>query len=417
MRYLKVTILIGFLTALLVAVLFELGAFHGADLRLGSFLGVRFSPVARRIEQYPVFVFFAFAITWTTIDILKNSLKCVIALLAMVELIAAVWVCDKLGVFFSPFASGVAIIVAFGASFLYAQSEAGRRKRVVQTIFGERISARNFSRLINSDVPLNFDGDLREGTVVVCEIFNHDQLADALPVADYVALNNSFLRNAAEILVERGGYLDECDGESLRVIFGVPLVDTHHAEAACEAALDVMTRLDEVNRECYRVWSQTFDFRIGINSGEMVVAAYGSGRLGSFSVAGEPVEWARKLCSASLIYGARLLIGSHTFQLTETAMEVRPLDFVHRHPNDHGHEEIYELLARKQTLSEEDLLRRELFWKGILYFREAKWDEATEQLRLASAGDASDGPIDFYLRRIEQLRNGVPLLEGTYGRI
>lgn len=417
MRYFKVTILIGFLTALLVAVMFEMGVFRAADLRLGSFLGLRFSPVAGRIEQYPVFVSAAFLIAWTTIDILKNSLKCVIALGAMVELISAVWVCDKLGFFFSPFASGVAIIVAFSVSFLYAQSEAGSRKRVVQTTFGERISAKNTSTLINSDVPLNFEGELREGTVVVCEIFNHDQLADALPVADYVALNNSFLRNAAEILVERGGYLDECDGESLRVIFGVPLVDPHHAEAACEAALDVMSRLDEVNRECYRVWSQTFDFRIGINSGEMVVAAYGSGRLGSFSVAGESVEWARKLCSANIIYGSRLLIGSYTCQLTETAMEVRPLDFVHRHPSDHGHEEIYELLARKQTLSDEDLERRDFFWKGILCFREAKWDEAVEQLRLASAGDSSDGPIDFYLRRIEQLRNNVPLLEGTYGRI
>lgn len=417
MRYLKVTILIGFLTALLVAVMFEAGVFRAADVRLGSFLGVRFSALAGRAEQYPCFILFAFALAWTTIDIPKNSLKCVIALLAMVELIAAVWVCDKLGLFFSPFASGVAIIVAFAVSMLYSQSEAGSRKRVVQTTFGERISAKNSSILINSDVPLNFDGELREGTVVVCEIFNHDQLADALPVADYVALNNSFLRNAAEILVERGGYLDECDGESLRVIFGVPLVDTHHAEVACEAALDVMSRLDEVNRECYRVWSQTFDFRIGINSGEMVVAAYGSGRLGSFSVAGESVEWARKLCSANLIYGSRLLIGSHTFQLTETAMEVRPLDFVHRHPNDHGHEEIYELLARKQTLSDEDLLRRDFFWKGILYFREAKYDQATEHLSLACSGDASDGPIDFYLRRIEQLRNGVPLLEGTYGRI
>ena len=41
-------------------------------------------------------------------------------------------------------------------------------------------------------------------------------------MADYVALNNSFLRNAADFLVERGGYLDECDGESLRVVFGSP---------------------------------------------------------------------------------------------------------------------------------------------------------------------------------------------------
>lgn len=416
MRYLKVSILIGSIVSLLVAVLFELGAFRGADLRLGSFLGVRFSPVEGRWEQYPLFIFFAFAITWTTVDIAKNSLKAVIALGALVELITAVWVCDKLGVFFSPFASALALVLAFVTGILYAQSEPGSRKRVVRTIFADRISKKNFARLVNTDVPLNFEGELREGTVVVCEIFNHDQLADALPVADYVALNNSFLRNATDIMVEQGGYLDECDGESLRVIFGSPIADARHAEAACLAALDVMTRLDEVNRECYRVWSQTFDYRIGINSGEIVVAAYGSGRLGSFSVAGEPVEWARRLCSANLIYGSRLLLGSYTYQLAENTLEVRPLELVHRHPHDQGHEEIYELLARKQALSDEEQERREHFWKGILYFREKKWSSALEHLRQATSGDATDGPVEYYMRRIEQLRAGVPALDG-YGRI
>ena len=221
-RYLKASILIGCITALVVGLFFELGVLRAADLRLGSFLGLRFSPAAGRAEQYPLFLFFAFAIAWTTVDIPKNSLKAVVALGAFVELITAVWVCDKLGVFLSPFAAGLAILLSFALSFLYAQGSAGSRKRIVRTIFADRISTRSFATLVNTDVPLNFDGELREGTVVVCEIFNHDQLADALPVADYVALNNSFLRNAAEILVEQGGYLDECDGESLRVIFGVP---------------------------------------------------------------------------------------------------------------------------------------------------------------------------------------------------
>ena len=417
MRYLKASILIGCITALAVGLLFELGVLRAADLRLGSFLGLRFSPAAGRAEQYPLFLFFAFAIAWTTVDNPKNSLKAVVALGALVELITAVWVCDKLGVFLSPFAAGIAILLSFAISFLYAQGSAGSRKRIVRTIFADRISKKSFATLVNTDVPLIFDGELRDGTVVVCEIFNHDQLADALPVADYVALNNSFLRNAADILVEQGGYLDECDGESLRVIFGAPIENPRHAQTACEAALDVLTRLDEVNRECYRVWSQTFDFRIGINSGEMVVAAYGSGRLGSFSVAGEPVEWARRLCSANTIYGSRLLVGSYTYQLAEPAVEVRPLELVHRHPQERGHEEIYELLAKKQALSDDELDRREHFWKGVLYFREGKWDPALEHFRQAVAGDTTDGPVEFYIRRIEQLRAGVPALDAGYGRI
>lgn len=417
MRYLKVTLLIGFLASAAVVAGYELGAFRQLDLALGNFLGLRFSPEPWRSIQYTLVVLLAFSIGWTTVDIPRTSLKCVIAVGALVQVISAVWVLNLLGLFFSPFASTFAILLAFGMGFLYAQGEGGSRKRVVRSIFGDRISNRSFALLVNSRDPLRFEGELREATVVVCEIFNHDQLADALPVADYVALNNSFLRNAADFLVERGGYLDECDGESLRVVFGTPLPDERHAMTACEAALALSGQLDEVNRECYRVWKQTFDFRIGVNSGEMVVAAYGSRRLGAYSVAGEPVEWARRLCAANLAYGSRIAIGAQTMQEAEPAIEVRPLELLHRQPQDRDWEEVYELLAPKSALSDEEIERRDAFWKGIILYRAAQWNAAQEQFEQARPPEGHDGAVEFYLRRIEQLREGVPHLEWTAARI
>ena len=411
MRYLKVTLIIGFLTALVVSVLLETGSFRQLDLGLASFLGLRAAPVSARFFQHALIIALSFGLAWTTIDIPRNSLKMVIAAGTFALLISGVYVMNLLGLFLSPFAGGVAALGAFGSAFLYAQGEAGSRKRVVRAIFGERISRRTFLALVDSPTPLQYEGDLREATIVVCEIFNHDQLADSLPVADYVALNNSFLRNAADFLVERGGYLDECDGESLRVVFGSPMPDPRHAIAACEAALALSERLDEVNRECYRMWKQTFDYRIGINSGEMVVAAYGSRRLGAFSVAGEPVEWTRRLCSANLIYGSRILIGSLTAQLAESEIEVRPLEMVHRHPNDPQLEEFYELLARRNALSDEETVRRTAFWNGIILFREGQWDASLAEFRRAWIPDVHDAPLEFYLRRVEQLRDGVPHLE------
>lgn len=415
MRYLKATLLIGFVAALLVAVVFELGGFRQLDQGLANFLGLRVAPISGRMVQYPLFIALAFGLAWTTVDIPRNSLKLVIAVGAAGQLITAVYVMNLLGLFLSPFAGGMASVLSAGAAFIYAQGEAGSRKRIVRAIFGDRISRPTFLALVDRDIPLHYEGELREATVVVCEIFNHDQLADSLPVADYVALNNSFLRNAADFLVEQGAYLDECDGESLRVVFGCPLPEPQHATLACEAALALAQRLDEVNRECYRMWKQTFDYRIGINSGEMVVAAYGSRRLGAFSVAGEPVEWARRLCSANLIYGSRILIGAVTGQLAESAIEVRPMELVHRHPNDREREEFYELLARRMALSDEEMDRRDYFWKGIILFRAEDFQGALEEFQKAYTPEIQDGPLEFYMRRAEQLRDGVPHLEYGLG--
>jgi class 3 adenylate cyclase len=258
---------------------------------------------------------------------------------------------------------------------------------------------------------------MKEATIVVCEIFNHDQLTDALPVKEYVSVHNSFLRNAADFLVERGGYLDECDGESLRVVFGAPVPDRNHAVTACEAALALSKRLDEVNAECLREWKHTFDFRIGVNSGDVVVAAYGSRRLGAFSVAGEAVDWGRRLCAANMVYGCRCVIGTQTFQLAEEKIEVRPLELVQRHAEDRDREEIYELLARRKDLSPEDIARRDLYWKGIVYYRAKKWDEALAHFSMALPPDGMDGPLELYIRRIEQLRGGVSVLDWNPARI
>lgn len=410
MRYFKVTLIIGFLVSLLVGALFEAGIFRQLDLGLGNFLGLRFSPVSSRWEQYPLFIILAFGIAWTTVDIPRTSLKVIIAVGALTQLITAVWVLDLLGVFLSPFASGLAIIASFLIGFAYSRTKAGSRKKVVRAIFGDRISKKTFASLVNTNVSLPFEGELREATVVICEIFNHDELTDTLSVPEYVAVNNAFLRNAADFLVEQGGYLDECDGESLRVVFGAPLPDRQHAATACAAVLSLAARLDEVNQECETVWKQKFDFRIGVNSGEMVIAAYGSRRLGAFSVAGEEVEWARRLCAANLIYGSRLLLGSQTYQLAEGAVEVRPLDLVQRHSEDRHREEIYELLAKHRHLSEEAFQRRELYWKGVVYYREQRWDDALVHFTLAQPAGKTDEPLEFYIRRIEQLRAGTPAL-------
>jgi adenylate cyclase len=411
MRYLKVTLLIAFAASLVVAGLYEMGVFLRLDLGLWSFLGRLSDPPEKRsVVQYIVFCALALSVAWTTIDISKLSLKIVVAAAALVQVISLVWVLNLYRIFFSPFTPALAVVLSFAGGLQYARSEAGGIKRKLRLIFGERLSRKTFYALVNSKEPLNLDGEMREASVVLCEVFNHDELMDALSTSEYVAMTNLFLRNGADFLVERGGYLDECDGESLRVIFGAPLAERNHATIACQAALELVQRLENLNRECDAKWHRKLDFRIGVNSGEMVCGVYGSHRLGTFSVAGEPVEFARRLCSANVIYGSKILIGSCTFDLASNAVEVRPMELV-RTRDERTREEVYELLAPKNVLSEDDLRRRDLFWKGIIYYREQLWDDALDHFRAALSANGADAPLEFYIQRIEQLRVGLPALE------
>jgi adenylate cyclase len=343
-------------------------------------------------------------------------LKIVVAAGALLQVLATPLVLNFYHIFFSPFPGALSVVLSFGAAFAYSQSNAGKRKRTLRSVFGLRLSKKSFTALVDANTPLNFQGELREASIVVCEIFNHDVLAEVLPVADYVAMTNQFLETGAEFLVEKEGYLDECGGESLRVIFGAAMEDKEHAAKACGSALALAQRLEKLNEECEAKWKQHFDFRIGINSGEVVMAAYGSKRLGSFSVAGESVEFARRLCSANLIYGSTILVGPDTYAFAAGSIEVRPIELI-RGKTANTREEIYELMAMKDVLSAEDLQKRDLFWKGIVYYREQQWDEALEYFQASLTLTASDAPVEFYIRRIGHLRTGTPLVEWENTRI
>ncbi len=409
MRYLKATLLIGVISAAVVIVLFAAGLIATTpDILLRD--TVYKMPRGATLEvpqvlQLLVMVFLSFAIAWTTVDITRPILKTVVAFGAMFLLFSGSWVCTLYNVYFSPFPGASAILVSYLIGLAYGRSGSGSRKRVIERLFGQRVSRSTFNHLVNSNVPVNFPGVLQEGTVIVCEVQNHKELMELLTPENFAAMTNLYLQAASDYLVELGGFLDECSGESLRVVFGAPIPDEKHASRACRAALDLMARLDNVNRECDANWQRRFDFRIGVNSGEMIAAAYGGSRLASFSVAGPAVEFARRLCAAAGTYGCRILIGPETFEQASETFEARPIEVI-KSAGERRRLELYEILAPKHGLSPERERSRDHFWRGVIYYREKQWDKAIEELSKARIPGIPDPALDFYIQRVGRSRRG-----------
>lgn len=408
MRYLKATLLIGIISAAIVIVLFAAGLISTTpDLLLRDTIyklpkGTFNVP---KVPQLIVMVFLSFGIAWTTVDITRPILKTIVAFSAMFLLFSGSWVFTLHNIYFSPFPGVAAILISYLIGLGYGRSGSGSRKRVIERLFGQRISRGTFNYLVNSNVPVNFPGVAQEGTVIVCEVQNHKELMELLTPENFAAMTNLYLQTASDYLVELGGFLDECSGENLRVVFGAPIADDKHASRACRAALDLMHRLDNVNRECDANWQRRFDFRIGVNSGDMIAAAYGGSRLASFSVAGPSVEFARRLCAAAGTYGCRILVGPETFEQASDTFEARPIEVI-KSTGERRRLELYEILAPKHGLSPERERSRDHFWRGVIYYREKQWDKAIDELSRARISGIPDTVLDFYIQRVERSRRG-----------
>ncbi len=407
MRYLKATILIATISAALTIILFAAGWISTTpDLVLREKVYQMPQPfIIPDGAQLGIVILLAFCAAWTTVDITRPVLKAVVAFTAIFLLVTGSRTLALYNVFYSPFPGAFAILISFFIGLGYGRSESGSRKKTIERLFSQRVSRNVFSRLINSVDSMEFPGTLQEGTVVVCEVRNHRELMALLTPESYAAMTNLYLQVASDYLVEVGGYLDECTGESLRVVFGAPLADPKHASKACRAAIDLLSRLDNLNRECDSIWQRRFDFRLGINSGEMIGAAYGSSRLASFSVSGPAVEFARLLCAACSTYGCRILVGPETFEQTAEAFEARPIEVL-KAIGERRRVELYEILAPKHDLSPERERSRDHFWRGVIYFREKQWEKSAQEFSNARITGIPDAALDFYIQRVERIRRG-----------
>lgn len=407
MRSIKSYLLLAIPSLLLLAVAVSTGVLSWpATLWGGAVNTSSFPPVSRNAVLLPAFLAAAGWLWLALRATLGEAL--LVALFAALLALGASLVAGLHGLFLDPLPILAGLLIGVAAILVFRRTHAGAREPALRRLFGQRLRHEIFRKLAEGDLPVAFPGELHEASVLVCTVHNHVELMEVLRPADYVAMMNLYLRTASDFLVDLGGYLDECSGESIRVVFGVPIPgegSPNHAAKAARAAIDLVSRLEELNRECDRNWQKRLDFRVGLNSGQMVAAAFGGSRVGRYSVSGPVVEFARHLSAACAQYGCRILAGPLSFEMASSAVEARPIDLLQR-AGTRRRVELYEFLAPKDALSPERERSRDNFWKGVIFFRERKWEEAIKAFSSARIPGIPDKVLDHYLERVERARRG-----------
>lgn len=406
MRYFKATLVIGSASLLAALLLDATGWIQTAETATGS-LFAKWTPGLRAtppLAAYALAAVVTFAVAWMTVDIVRFGSKVAVGAATWVLVLTGSWVLSLYGVYISPFQALIGGALALVAGLFYSRSQGGARKSVLMRLIGLRLSVRQFHALVDSDEPASFPGAHQDATVVVAEIANYDALLDAMAPEDAVAITNRFVKLASDYLVECGGYLDQCSGGSVRVIFGVPLAAPDHVATACKAVNGVLSRVDELNKECDATWQQRIQIRVGVDSGPVLAGAFGGSRMGGLSVVGPVVDFAERLCTACEYYGVRVLIGPDTYRAANDLFESRPIEMLCK---ANGRRiELYEILAPKDGLTPEGERSRKHFWNGVIHFREKKWQAAIDEFSLARIPGIPDPALDFYILRSERSRRG-----------
>lgn len=68
--------------------------------------------------------------------------------------------------------------------------------------------------------------------------------------------------------------------------------------------------------------------------------------------------------------------------------------------------EVYELLAPKGSLTDDEVKARDAFWEGVSLLRKGEHKSATERFNKARLDDRDDAPLRYFLDRAESAAKG-----------
>jgi class 3 adenylate cyclase len=239
-------------------------------------------------------------------------------------------------------------------------------------------------------------------TVLHCELTNHALLVNSMHPGEFTTLLNQVINAFEEMVSSRGGVCDRLSGDSLRAFFETPPTDPTKGQNALHCALALKNRFGAISQACELKSGIDLDLRIGVNTGEAVIARFGSGERHFDGVAGESAEWGGRLASANLLYGSRILIGASSHLLAGDGFETRPIDLLQREMPPEPPEAVFELLAASGALSMDARERLNLYCEGVMLFRERRWKEAAAALHAAKPKRSNDDAIDLLLHRISE---------------
>ena len=153
-------------------------------------------------------------------------------------------------------------------------------------------------------------------TVVFADLVGSTARAESLDPEDVRSLLSTYHARVRHELEAHGGTVEKFIGDAVVAVFGAPLAHEDDPERAVRAALaiqDAIAELNEVQPEL------ELEVRIGVNTGEALVALEARPEAGEGMVSGDVINTAARLQSAAPPGG--ILVGEQTYRLTDRAID------------------------------------------------------------------------------------------------
>ena len=165
------------------------------------------------------------------------------------------------------------------------------------------------------DVQSTLQGDLRVVTVLFLDLCGFTALSEKMSAEQVTLVVNQCFQHLTETAIRFDGFVDKYIGDAMMVLFGAPKAHDDDAERAMRAAIAMQDVLATYSERLRQRSGISLKMRIGINTGEVLAGAVGSGQFSAFTVMGDTVNLASRL--ESYARNGHILVNKSTYHLTK----------------------------------------------------------------------------------------------------
>jgi len=265
-------------------------------------------------------------------------------------------------------------------SFVREQAQ----RRQIRSAFGQYLSPALVEQLAQSPEKLVLGGEEREMTIMFSDMRGFTSISESYKndPQGLTALMNRFLTPLTNAILDRKGTIDKYMGDAIMAFWNAPLDDGAHQINACEAALDMLARVDALNQQ-RQIEAEEADrpfiplnVGVGLNTGTCVVGNMGSDMRFDYSVFGDSVNLASRLEGQSKEYGFPIIVGSRTALAAREKFAILELDFIMVKGKKEP-EVIYAIAGREDTAHSARFQRlRNLTIEMLACYRNRDWEGA-----------------------------------------
>ena len=287
-----------------------------------------------------------------------------------------------------------------------------RLKERLRETFGKYVDPRVVAGLLEGPA-LAAEGERRVMTVLFCDVKGFTSTSEGMTPQGLVKVMNRYFSTMSAPIRAHQGVIDKYIGDAIMAYWGPPFTaDGEQARLASLAALDMLRLVPQLRAELpellgVRALPNTFDIRIGIATGEVLVGSIGSELMMSYTVMGDTVNLASRLEGASKEYGGRILVSEATIAAATDAIEAREIDRLVTVGQSRP-QAVFEIMGLKGELTAAQLELRARFAEGLAAYRAQRWDEARRSFEAALLAMPGDGPSMTFIKRIERLAAAPP---------